>query len=150
MYAQVIELEGRKKSSSGFRNVPSWYEDFWKKPVVYHVDCLERFMLVKDDKRFSTGYAWFCVSCGKPVFCYEHYFDKFDYFAVVKLLCHLGCWNSWRMQDIDPLIATIADNIDWNAFEEAEYGLVLRSGTLVRIIHTVEDDKPKVIELYKD
>lgn len=110
---------------------------------------MTNFKIVKDDTRFAGGSAWFCRNCGLPVFCYEHYFERYDYFAVVKLFCHLGCRSSWKMQEIDPLIATLADSIDFSLFKNTDNGLILRSGTVLRRVYLFHDEDqvdPEIIE----
>gem|GEM_PF-5426412 len=59
----------------------------------------ERFTLEVDPshKRFAGGYQWFCRNCGQPCSSVETWFPCQEKFITVKIVCHLGCHNHWRL-----------------------------------------------------
>ncbi len=60
----------------------------------------ERFRLSLDPshQRYVAGYQWFCRVCGKPVASEEVWFPCRQKFVTVKVVCHLGCHNHWRLK----------------------------------------------------
>lgn len=60
----------------------------------------ERFRIEIDPthKRFAGGYQWFCRNCGQPCSSMETWFPCKEKFITVKVVCHLGCHNHWRLK----------------------------------------------------
>jgi hypothetical protein len=114
--AQVIDI---CSTLEGLNMLPSWFREIYRKPVVYHRDCLIDFKIEKDSTRFAGGVTWFCKHCNREVFSYEEFIKKFDYFAVFMLFCHNGCNALWRMDDIDEYLKCM-----W------EFPLTVRTGKL--------------------
>ena len=60
----------------------------------------ERFRIEIDPthKKYAGGYQWFCRNCGQPCSSVETWFPCKEKFITVKVICHLGCHNHWRLQ----------------------------------------------------
>lgn len=132
MTAKILDLSQTLKELS---KKPSYFREYFNKPIVYHTDCLINFKLIKDSNRFAGGSSWHCRKCDLPVFEVQYFFENFDYFSIIRLFCHLGCHISWRMQEVPSTIETIADNIDWSQFERKNGILVLKQGTIIKKIY---------------
>ena len=59
----------------------------------------ERFRIEIDPthKKYAGGYQWFCRNCGQPCSSMETWFPCKEKFITVKVVCHLGCHNHWRL-----------------------------------------------------
>lgn len=87
-------------------------DDFFRKaqscgeqePAVFFGDnrdeLFDRFRLSLDPshQRYVAGYQWFCRVCGKPGASKEVWFPCRQKFVTVKVVCHLGCHNHWRLK----------------------------------------------------
>jgi hypothetical protein len=114
--------------------MPEWFREVYRKPVVYHRDCLIDFKLVRDDTRFAGGIAWFCRKCNIEAFCYEEYIREKEVFSVFLLHCHGGCKNTWRMDDIEPYLESIYEFPFMKRTERVEVDIMHWISMYLRII----------------
>lgn len=132
---KVIHL---KDTQCVLRFKPDWFRDTFRKPVVYHRDCLIKFKLVRDETRFAGGIAWFCRECDSEVFAYEEYIKEIDSFAVFTLFCHTGCNAKWMMQDIDSYVDPLFESPLFKRSGILEWDLLLWAGTFAKLAY--QDD----------
>ncbi|ROQ93285.1 hypothetical protein [Desulfosoma caldarium] len=57
-----------------------------------------RLRLDPSHQRYVTGYQWFCRVCENPSASEEVWFPCRQKFVTVKVVCHLGCHNHWRLK----------------------------------------------------
>ncbi len=135
MSAKVISLCDH---IAALKCTPDWFRDIYRKPVIYHRDCLINFKLVMDETRFAGGVAWFCRECNKEVFCYEEYIKEIDSFAVFTLFCHTGCNAKWMMRDIDLYVEPLFESKLFKRSGMLEWDLLTWAGAFAKLAY-VED-----------
>ncbi|MGQ9483534.1 MAG: hypothetical protein ACUVSA_00785 [Desulfosoma sp.] len=57
-----------------------------------------RLRLDPSHQKYVAGYQWFCCVCGSPSASEEVWFPCRQKFVTVKVICHLGCHNHWRLK----------------------------------------------------
>ncbi|NLJ29940.1 hypothetical protein [Desulforhabdus amnigena] len=68
----------------------------------------EKFRLAIDERhqKYAAGYQWFCRKCGHPCASTEIWIPCKGKFVTAKVICHLSCFNHWRLE-IYPAIPEI-------------------------------------------
>ncbi len=71
-----------------------------------------RLVLDRTHTRYAAGYQWFCKVCGMPCASVEVWFPCRERFVTIKVMCHLGCHNRWRLNLARATTNKIPDDTD--------------------------------------